>query len=410
MERPSIEKLVKQNGVWLSRKDVLHGVKDVGVSHRKVRIEMDCGDVVIVNNSRRSASARALRNSKYRKICKRCKLEDERIRRFVEKDFHTPLVPAERKIQKPKKVGKKTTATPIRMPQKNDPVKTTPVGPSFETGTPFNSVQYTPSMKKRIEMLSKPEDNIDTETRTGLLPFDVLEKELIDRRKQDVRRIYETSREDMLAALERDISEFLRKRGFMEIKSSILIPEDYLLRMGIDVKTDEDYKVFQTNGNMYLRPMLAPVLYNYLRRFDSILPDPVKIFEVGTCYRRESNSNTHLEEFTMVNFCHMGEGATHENLMDLIDSFLTHLGIEYTTEGDSCLVYGNTVDVMHGDMELSSAVVGPVPMDIDWGISKPWIGAGFGLERLLKAKHGFKNIKRGSRSELYYNGNYINFI
>ncbi|NLI61876.1 MAG: pyrrolysine--tRNA(Pyl) ligase [Methanosarcinaceae archaeon] len=405
MERPNIEKLVKQNGVWMSRNDVLHGVKDITVSRKKVRIEMDCGDFAVVNNSRRSASARALRNSKYKKVCKRCKLSDERIERFVTKNFSTPVQQTVSVSNTgTKKVTKKNTASITPVPEKiENQVKTQQVKTQSE---------YTDSMKKRIEMISVPGDNIDFtdfDKLVDLPPFEVLEKELVERRKKDVCKIYETSREDMLAALERDISEFLRSEGFMEIKSSILIPEEYLLQMGIDPETDEDYKVFKTNGNMYLRPMLAPVLYNYLRRFDKILPDPVKIFEVGTCYRRESDSSNHLEEFTMVNFCQMGDGANAENLMEIIDSFLKHLGIEYTTEGDSCLVYGNTVDIMHGDMELSSAVVGPVPMDIDWGINKPWIGAGFGLERLLKAKHGFKNVKRGSRSELYYNGNYINF-
>jgi len=58
---------------------------------------------------------------------------------------------------------------------------------------------------------------------------------------------------------------------------------------------------------------------------------------------------------------------------------------------------GDTLDVMHGDLELSSAVVGPVPLDREWGIDKPWIGAGFGLERLLKVMHDFKNIKRAAK-------------
>ncbi len=35
------------------------------------------------------------------------------------------------------------------------------------------------------------------------------------------------------------------------------------------------------------------------------------------------------------------------------------------------MVYGDTLDVMHGDLELSSAVVGPIPLDREWGIDKP---------------------------------------
>jgi pyrrolysyl-tRNA synthetase len=110
----------------------------------------------------------------------------------------------------------------------------------------------------------------------------------------------------------------------------------------------------------------------------------------------------------MLNFCQMGSNCTRDELEYLIKELLDFLGIEYRIEADSCMVYGDTIDVMHKKMELSSAVVGPIPMDMDWGVNKPWIGAGFGLERLLKAKHDFKNIKRAARSEAYYNGISIN--
>ena len=61
------------------------------------------------------------------------------------------------------------------------------------------------------------------------------------------------------------------------------------------------------------------------------------------------------------------------------------------------MVYGDTLDVMHGDLELSSAVVGPIPLDREWGIDKPWIGAGFGLERLLKVKHKFQEYQESCK-------------
>lgn len=424
-DRPTLERLIKLNGVWLSRNDLLHGIKSWEVSRRKIRIVLDCGDILVVNNSRTSASARALRNSKYKKVCKKCRLSDERIQTFVTKSFHEPQTASVSSVTVkgggPRKAEKKSVsrpAAPIPAAKPAAAAQTAAPAAAAQTAAPAAAAQtaasaenkntFTPAMIRRLEALMTPEDGFDPSRPETLPPYKELEALLTERRKQEVRRIYETSRADMLAELERDISSFLREKGFMEIKSSILIPEEYLLRMGIDVNEDGEYKVFKTNGNMYLRPMLAPVLYNYLRRFDKILPDPVKIFEIGTCYRRESDGSTHLEEFTMVNFCQMGKGATREELTELIGEFLTYLGIEYKFEDDACMVYGDTVDVLHGDMELSSAVVGPVPMDVDWGINKPWIGAGFGLERLLMAKHGFKNVKRGSRSELYYNGTYIN--
>jgi len=45
-----------------------------------------------------------------------------------------------------------------------------------------------------------------------------------------------------------------------------------------------------------------------------------------------------------------------------------------------------------------------VPLDWEWGIEKSGIGAGFGLEHLLKVMHNIKNINRVARSVSYYNG------
>jgi pyrrolysyl-tRNA synthetase, C-terminal region/pyrrolysyl-tRNA synthetase, N-terminal region len=420
-DRPTLEKLVKLNNVWLSRTDVLHGVEKYDVSVKKIRIYTDCGEVITVNNSRCSASARSLRNSKYKKVCKHCKLSEERIQRFVSKDFYDPAityVETTSKKSAPKKVEKKSSVRPTFIPTAAAPAQTSasaqtaaPIQPvsnnqikESSSMTSANKNKFSASQKKRLEALLVA-DEYDLES-DSLPEFEKLEKELVALRKKELCDIYENSREHMLAKLERDISAFLISKGFIEIKSSILIPEEYIIRMGIDKDLELSKQIFRTDDGKCLRPMLAPVLYNYLRRFDKILPDPIKIFEIGPCYRKESDGSSHLEEFTMVNFCQMGDGSTRETLVRLIDEFLTTLEISYEIEGDECMVYGATVDVMHGDLELSSAVVGPIPMDIDWGVNKPWIGAGFGLERLLKAKYNFKNIKRGSRSEYYYNGIY----
>ena len=413
-DRPTLERLVKLNDVWLSRKDVLHGIQKYDVSAKKIKITMDCGEVIIANNSRRSASARSLRNAKYKKVCKHCKLSEERIQRFVSKNFYdsaVTYVEAPSRKSAPKKVEKKSSVRPASVPPTAAaPTVVTPVAVSNNktkeaiSMTSGNKNKFSASQKKRLEsLLTAGEYDLESDS---LPEFEKLEKELTALRKKELCAIYENDREHMLAKLERDISAFLISKGFIEIKSSILIPEEYIVRMGIDKDAELSKQIFRTDDGKCLRPMLAPVLYNYLRRFDKILPDPIKIFEIGPCYRKESDGSSHLEEFTMVNFCQMGDGATRETLIQLIDDFLTTLEISYEIEGDECMVYGATVDIMHGDLELSSAVVGPVPMDIDWGVNKPWIGAGFGLERLLKAKYNFKNIKRGSRSEYYYNGIY----
>jgi pyrrolysyl-tRNA synthetase, N-terminal region len=90
--KPTLERLVKLNTVWLSRKDILHGVKKYEVIGNKIHVTTDCGEVIVVNNSRRGVAARSLRKSKHRTVCKSCNLSDERIKRFVFKTFDTSLL------------------------------------------------------------------------------------------------------------------------------------------------------------------------------------------------------------------------------------------------------------------------------------------------------------------------------
>lgn len=449
MERKPLDTLISKNGLWVSRNGHLHGVKNCETSQKYIRIEMDCGEIITVRNSRTSRSARALRNHKFHKPCKRCRLSDDRINEFSKKisrkdeaeikivrSFRLPPEkPAETVNVKPvATVETSTIATNIhnesragmtadsstyhRSASKHNTSNSSPSKPNSNSNTKAKKTafqpqqpkskktEFTPLQKNRILSLLGPGEMISfsKEKRS----FAELESTLTLQRKKDIREMYEDSRENLLGKLERTITEFFVDMGFLEVKSPILIPFEYMERMGVGEDKKLSEQIFRVGDNMCLRPMLAPGLYNHLRKFDNVLPDPVRIFEIGPCYRKESDGNSHLEEFTMLNFCQMGSNCTRDELEYLIKELLDFLGIEFEIVADSCMVYGDTIDVMHKNMELSSAVVGPVPMDMDWGVDKPWIGAGFGLERLLKAKHDFKNIKRAARSESYYNGISIN--
>jgi pyrrolysyl-tRNA synthetase len=415
----------------MSRTGTIHKIKHHEVSRSKIYIEMACGDRLVVNNSRSSRTARALRHHKYKKTCKHCRVSDEDINNFLTKaseaqtSVKVKVVSAPTKTKKamPKSIARspkplETTATVQVPPSEPQPAPAEPVSahasastsaaspPSVASASVSAPAQasapaLTKSQIDRLEGLLSPKDEISLSSGT---PFRELESQLLSRRKKDLQQIYAEERENYLGKLERDITKFFVDRGFLEIKSPILIPMEYIERMGINDDKELSKQIFRVDKNFCLRPMLAPNLYNYLRKLDRSLPDPIKIFEIGPCYRKESDGKEHLEEFTMLNFCQMGSGCTRENLENIITDFLNHLGIDFEIVGDSCMVYGDTLDVMHGDLELSSAVVGPIPLDREWGIDKPWIGAGFGLERLLKVMHDFKNIKRAARSESYYNG------
>jgi len=416
MEKKPLDVLISATGLWMSRAGALHKIKHNEVSKRKIYIEMECGDRLVVNNSRSSRTARALRHYKYKKTCKRCRISDEDIANFLAKVSENKssvkvkviTAPKVRKavlksVAKNPKPIENSICAQVSMSSSASPsaFAATHSAASLPSSVPLHAAVLTRSQLDRLDILLSPEDKISPNEGTS---FRELESELLDRRKDDLRQIYAEGQEHYLGKLERDITKFFVERGFLEIKSPILIPAEYVERMGIDNDSELSKQVFRVDKNLCLRPMLAPNLYNYLRKLGKVLPDPIKIFEIGPCYRKESDGKEHLEEFTMLNFCQMGSGCTRENLEAIIREFLDYLKIDFEIVGDSCIVYGDTLDVMHGNLELSSAVVGPIPLDREWGIDKPWIGAGFGLERLLKVMHDFKNIKRAARSESYYNG------
>jgi pyrrolysyl-tRNA synthetase len=416
MEKKPLDALISATGLWMSRAGMLHKIKHKENSKRKLYIEMECGDRIVTNNSRSSRTARALRHYKYKKTCKHCRVSDEDISNFLTKVSENKNSVKVKVVTAPKvrKAVLKSVAriprpleyqivsqTSISTPASSSAFSATHSTASMSSSAPRHQAALTRGQLDRLDTLLSPGDQISLNSG---MPFRELESELLDRRKDELRQIYVERHEHYLGKLERDITRFFVDRGFLEIKSPILIPAEYVERMGIDKDSELSKQVFRVDENLCLRPMLAPNLYNYLRKLDRVLPDPIKIFEIGPCYRKESEGKEHLEEFTMLNFCQMGSGCTRENLEAIVCELLNYLNIDFEIVGDTCMVYGDTLDVMHGDLELSSAVVGPIPLDREWGIDKPWIGAGFGLERLLKVMHDFKNIKRAARSESYYNG------
>jgi len=81
---------------------------------------------------------------------------------------------------------------------------------------------------------------------------------------------------------------------------------------------------------------------------------------------------------------------------------------DYAIETEQSEVYGETIDLVKGDLELGSGAMGPHPLDVNWGITVPWVGIGFGLERLIMAREGHGNIQRTARSLTYLNGTRLN--
>ncbi|MCG7841133.1 MAG: hypothetical protein MIO87_04375 [Methanomassiliicoccales archaeon] len=143
-------------------------------------------------------------------------------------------------------------------------------------------------------------------------------------------------------------------------------------------------------------------MIRHLKRFVS---GPLKIFEVGPCFRKESQGNKHLEEFTMLNLVEIdSEGDRVERVADLVKLVMEPLDLRYELINESSEVYGETIDIMVNGIEVASASFGPHKLDKMNGVDTPWTGVGFGIERLVQLLNGETNIKRVGRSLAYLDG------
>lgn len=208
-----------------------------------------------------------------------------------------------------------------------------------------------------------------------------------------------------LAQLEADLAAALISKGFTEVKTPTIISKSALEKMTITEDHPLYRQVFFIDKKRCLRPMLAPNLYVIMKNLRSVRKGPIRFFEIGSCFRKESHSSRHLEEFTMLNLVEMGpEGEPIDNLREHIATVMDTVGLDYELEREESDVYRETLDVTVDGIELASGAVGPHPLDPAHGIHEPWCGVGFGLERLLTLRSGANNIRRSGRSLVYLNG------
>ncbi|WP_366557023.1 pyrrolysine--tRNA(Pyl) ligase large subunit [Desulfosporosinus sp. BICA1-9] len=156
--------------------------------------------------------------------------------------------------------------------------------------------------------------------------------------------------------------------------------------------------------------MLAPNLYTLWKDLLCLWEKPIRIFEIGTCYRKESQGSLHLNEFTMLNLTELGlpEDQRQQRLEELAALVMDTAGItDYQLELTNSVVYGDALDVVKG-IELGSSAMEPHTLDDQWGIFDPWVGIGFGLERLLKVKEEAQNVQSMGRSLTYLDGVRLN--
>ena len=277
--------------------------------------------------------------------------------------------------------------------------------------------EFTVTQKERIASLNGEEENINKEFETTAERdqfFRALEKDLVKSSKANIKELLE--RRHMPAAVQvgRTLEEWLMSEGFTKVVTPTIITKKMLADMTIDDDNKLAEQVFWLDGKKCLRPMLAPNLYTVMRELKRITNEPVRIFEIGSCFRKESQGAQHMNEFTMLNYVELAtvkEGEQMAELEAMAHKAMKALGIsqeEYKLVIEESTVYGHTMDIEVNGMEVASGAYGPHFLDAAWGIFDTWVGIGFGIERLTMALAKSKTIKRYGRSIQFIDGEPLN--
>ncbi|HWR44151.1 pyrrolysine--tRNA(Pyl) ligase large subunit [Sporomusa sp.] len=275
-------------------------------------------------------------------------------------------------------------------------------------------ISWTMVQLQRLKELNAATEILEmnfTETSTRDRAFQEVEHRLVKDGKLHLDKLREIKRRPALVELEARLANTLCQQGFVQVVTPTIISKSSLAKMTISDDHPLFSQVFWLDAKRCLRPMLAPNLYTLWRDLIRLWDKPIRIFEIGTCYRKESQGAQHLNEFTMLNLTELGTPLEerHQRLEEMAEWVMAAAGIEgYGLLTESSVVYGDTVDVMKGEVELGSGAMGPHFLDEKWGIFDPWVGIGFGLERLLMIREGTQNVQSMARSLTYLDGVRLN--
>ena len=278
--------------------------------------------------------------------------------------------------------------------------------------------KYTVTQSERLNELNCPIEEQDREFETKEERnehFRKLEKELTRYARNDIFDLLESRHMTKYRITGNKMANWLMDEGFTEVITPTIISRNSLKKMGIDSGSQFLDQVFWVDGKHCLRPMLAPNLYVEMRELLRITKKPVKIFEMGSCFRKESQGAQHLNEFTMLNLVELAAVKDGEQLAELERLALNAmeaLGLkegEYEFVQEDSEVYGKvSFDILINGMEVASGSYGPHFLDANGGVFDTWVGIGFGIERLTMALDKGRTIKRYGRTLSFIDGEPLN--
>lgn len=271
---------------------------------------------------------------------------------------------------------------------------------------------FTTTQKERLSQLGVPDKIIDSnfeDNKERDKNYIKLEKEYSKENRENIQKLLNDQRKTISDITGQLLCDWLTDtEGYTKVSTPIIINSTMLDKMTITADKPLREQVFWVESKKCLRPMLAPNLYVVMRELRRITNEPVKIFEIGSCFRKESQGAQHMNEFTMLNCVNLGgidDGKQMDELERMAKGAMSAVGIEdYELVKEGSTVYGETLDIVAKDVELASGSYGPHKLDSNWGIFDTWVGIGFGVERIAMTKGGYDSISKVGKSINYING------
>ncbi|MCD4720585.1 MAG: hypothetical protein K8S13_12115 [Desulfobacula sp.] len=276
----------------------------------------------------------------------------------------------------------------------------------------MNDLTWTPTQVRRLKELGVDLENLRADFSTPVERnklFQQIEKKQVKKEKARLKELLTKAGKTKIETLADDLTCVLNQQGFVRVATPIIISKSALAKMTIDEDHPLSRQVYWINEKQCLRPMLAPNLYSLMVDFNRLNHRPIRFFEIGSCFRKESDGSRHNSEFTMLNLVEMGlaKEKRHDRLKELAAIIAKTAGLnDFRFENEESTVYGTTLDVVAGpaNIEVASGAMGPHPLDAAWGITDTWVGIGFGLERLLMISQGDTSIGKWGKNLSYLNG------
>lgn len=274
------------------------------------------------------------------------------------------------------------------------------------------SAPYTTTQRQRLIELGATAGDLDRSfdcKRDRDECFDGLSADLGSRNRSVLEALQKGTQRAILPRISDQLATALLTEGFTQVATPSFVSRGALVKMGISPEDELWEQVFWIDSKRCLRPMLAPNLYFLLGHLKRYWQLPIRLFEIGSCWRKDSKGSRHLEEFTMLNLVELGcPGDPIERLSELAACVMKSIGLSYTLEEEPSEVYGNTLDVVCNGVEIASGAVGPHPLDEKWHVTDSWAGLGVGVERAAMMAGGHASVHRVGRSLIYLDGARLN--